>query len=196
MKIVKVVTVLDIELWEARECFGQVFFNQLHKADLILLNKIDVVDEQQTLQFLKEIHDTMPHAQVIPTIHCMVEPEIVMADCAMAPKIADFAEFNHPYNDRGSIDGSLDYISFTFRCGDVLDEAGFKTFTENLPWELFRMKGPVRFRDRTIMVNYVGGKSEWTMWHDETETCLVFIGWKVEAKGILKNLQESVVDSN
>jgi G3E family GTPase len=196
MKIVKVVTVLDIELWEARECFGPVFFKQLRQADLILLNKIDVVEAHKTSQFLNEIHESMPHAQVIPTMHCALEPEIVMDGRPMAPKLADFAELNHPYRDRGSPNGSLDYVSFTFRTGDALDEACFKTFTENLPWELFRMKGPVRFRDRTILVNYVGGKNEWALWSDVDETCLVFIGWQVDAQGTLQNIYKCVIPNS
>lgn len=196
MKVVKVITVLDIELWEARECFGPVFFKQLRQADLILLNKIDIVDEQKIPQFLKQIHETMPRSQVIPTLHCEVESEIVMAGRTLTPKPVNFAVLNHHHNDHGSREGSLAYISFTFRTGDALDESCFKQFSENLPWELFRMKGPVRFTDRTIMVNYVGGKNEWTVWNDVEETCLVFVGWKVDEKDILQNLEKCVVPNS
>jgi G3E family GTPase len=193
MKVVKVITVLDIELWEARECFGPVFFKQLRQADLILLNKIDVVEEQKTSQFLKEIHERMPHAQVIPTLHCRVEPEIVMDGRTMTPKPADFSEIHQHNDDHPSREGSFAYISFTFRTGHALDEACFKQFTENLPLELFRIKGPVRFRDRTILVNYAGGKNEWTQWSDVEETCLVFVGWKVDEKATLQNLQKCII---
>lgn len=193
MKIVKVVTVLDIELWEARECFGPIFFNQLRQADLILLNKIDIVEEQKTSQFLNELHESMPHAQVIPTLHCEIEPEIVMDGRTMTPKLDNFVDLNHPYNNIESPGGSLGYISFSFRTGVAIDEACFKQFTESLPWELFRMKGPVRFRDRTILVNYVGGKNEWTVWKDAEETCLVFIGWKIDEETTLQNLEKCVI---
>jgi G3E family GTPase len=192
MQIVKVVTVLDIELWEARECFGPIFFKQLQQADLILLNKIDIVEEQKTAQFLKELHEAMPNAQIIPTLHCKVEPDMVMAGCTMSPKRVDFADLTQ-HTDSGSPNGALDYISFAYRTGDALDEASFKTFTENLPWELFRMKGPVRFRDRTILVNYVGGKNQWAEWSNGGETCLVFIGWQVDDKEILQKLEKCVI---
>jgi G3E family GTPase len=194
MKIVKVVTVLDIELWEARECFGPIFFKQLRQADLVLLNKIDLVDEGKTSQYLGEIHASMPHAQVIPTLHCKVDAEILMAGCSPVPKLAQLAEFNHPPQYRGSPspEGSADYISFTFRTVDVVEETCFEKFTENLPWEVFRMKGPVRFRDRTILVNYVGGKREWNEWKEVEETCLVFVGWQVDPKNILADLKKCV----
>ena len=37
------------------------------------------MDGEKIPQFLKEIHETMPRPQVVPTIHCEIEPEIVMA---------------------------------------------------------------------------------------------------------------------
>jgi G3E family GTPase len=193
MKIVKIVTVLDVEIWEARECLGPIFFNQLRQADLILLNKIDIVDERNISQFLKEIHEAMPHSQVIPTIHCEVEPEIIMKGRTITPKLADYADLNQHHDDDEARVGSKDYISFAFRTDDAIDEECFKKFTENLPWELFRMKGTVRFRDRTILVNYVGGKNESVVWSDVEETCIVFVGWKVDEEDTLQNLKRCVI---
>ncbi|MGD9215998.1 MAG: GTP-binding protein [Desulfobacteraceae bacterium] len=196
MKIVKVVTVLEIELWEARECFGPIFFNQLRLADLILLNKVDTVDERKVSQFLKEIHETVPNSRLIPTIQCKIEPEIVMEGRATTPKPANHADLNRHYGDQRAREGSLDYISFSFRTGDAIDEACFKQFAEKLPWELFRMKGPVRFRDRTILVNYVGGKNEWAPWSGAKKTCLVFVGWKVDGNQILRNIEKCVIPNS
>jgi G3E family GTPase len=195
MKIVKVVTVLDIEVWEARECFGPVFFKQLRQADLVLLNKIDLVAAGETARYLNEIHESMPHAEVIPTLHCKVDPEIVTAGTAMALKLAPYADLHHHLADPKAGEGALDYVSFTFRTGAAVDESCFKKFTENLPWEVFRMKGPVRFRDRTILVNYVGGKNKWNEWKDAEETCLVFVGWEVDPKSTLDKLEKCVLPS-
>jgi hypothetical protein len=55
------------------------------------------------------------------------------------------------------------------------------------------MKGPVRFRDRTVLVNYVGGKNELTVWRHVEETCLVFVGWKVDKRDTLQQLESCVV---
>lgn len=193
MKIAKVVTVLDIELWEARECFGPVFFKQLQQADLIMLNKIDMVEQHRIPFHLNEIHKSMPHAKVIPTMHCAIDPEIILDGRTLGPKLANYTDLSHYQGDREPRNGSLNPVSFTFQTGDAIDEASFRTFTEKLPWALFRMKGPVRFRDRTILVNYAGGKNEWTRWNDGDETCLVFIGWNIEAKDILKDIEQCVV---
>ena len=99
MKVFKVITVLDVELWEARGCFGTVFTNQLRQADLILLNKVDVADENKISQFLEEIHVTVPHSQVVPSIHCNVDPEIVLAGRSGVPQLFNYDELNHHHHD-------------------------------------------------------------------------------------------------
>ena len=197
MKVSNVITVLDIELWEGRKYFGPIFFNQVKLADLILLNKIDIVDENIISQFLKEIHAMLPHAQVVPTIHCNVDPEIILTDRTKILQMATYDELVHHLHDQGSQGenqedfkmGSSPYMSFSFRSNGAIDEGCFKLFTENMPWELFRMKGPVRFRDRMVLVNYVGGKNEWSAWDGLEETCLVFVGWKVDKEETIRKLE-------
>ena len=201
MEVARVITVLDIELWEGREYFGPIFFNQLQQADLILLNKIDIVEENKIPQFLEEIHGTVPDAQVVPTIHCKVDPEIVMTDRIKIPQMVEYHEFDHHHHldheshaedSHKNEAADYPYISFSFRSREALDETCFKLFTENLPWELFRMKGPVRFGDRTVLVNYVGGKNEWSEWEDVEETCLVFVGWNVSGEKTIQKLKNCI----
>ena len=200
MKITNIITVLDIELWEAREYFGPIFFNQLQQADLILLNKIDIMEENKISQFLEEIHEMLPNAQVVPTIHCNVEPDIILTDRARVPQFATYADLDHHHvhesgqkNQPGKKeDTNFTYLSFTFRSREVFDEACFDRFTLDLPWELFRMKGPVRFGDRTVLVNYVGGKNEWSAWDGDQATCLVFVGWNVSKEETIQKLKNCI----
>ena len=197
MRVSRVISVLDIELWEGRDYFGPIFFNQLKLADMILLNKIDLVEENKISQILAEIHAMLPRAQVIPTIHCNVEPEIIMADHDKAPSLVNFDEYLHHLQDHASQGANLNevelesssFISFYYRSRDAIDEICFNRFTENMPWELFRMKGTLCLGDRTVLVNYVGGKNEWSQWDGEPETCLVFIGWKVDQAETIRKLE-------
>jgi hypothetical protein len=55
------------------------------------------------------------------------------------------------------------------------------------------MKGPVRFRRKTVMVNHAGGRSEWLEWPDEKETRLSFVGLKVDGEKILEKLRDCIV---
>ena len=201
MQVSKVVTVLDIELWEAREYFGPIFFNQLKLADLILLNKIDLADENKISQYLIEIHEMLPHAQVVPTVHCAVEPDIVLAGRTTNQVLPNYDDLNHLHhhdhelngeNRDGREDAEFAYISFSFQSHEVLDEECFARFTANMPWELFRMKGPVRFHNRTVLVNYVGGKNEIAAWTGPAETRLVFVGWNVSGDEIIQKLNNCI----
>jgi hypothetical protein len=47
----------------------------------------------------------------------------------------------------------------------------------------------VRFADRSVMINHVGGKSEVISWPDDGDTRLAFIGWNIVAEDILAKLR-------
>ncbi len=218
MTVDKMITVLDADLWKARDCIGTLFFNQLQAADLILLNKIDTVDNKNVPLILKELHEIAPDAQVIPTIQCEIDPESLWKagchkDFGLKPdrffQIVS-PDMGHDYlsGHNGSHDSDsagetckaltaekAHYISFSFSGSDPLDEKCFKQFIEDLPWELFRMKGPVRFNDRTVLVNYVGGKCGWADWSGAKKTRLAFVGWQVSSEETIRKLRKCCLRS-
>ena len=204
MAVDKIITVLDADFWEVRECLGTLFFSQLRDADLILLNKIDTVDHDRVPLILKELHETAPNSQVIPTIQCGVDPESLWAvdhckDFGLKPD--RFFQIVSPASDSAGTtlaavaEEKSHYVAFSFSNPAPLDENCFKRFAETLPWELFRMKGPVRFHDRTVLVNYVGGKCGWADWSGAEETRLAFVGWKVDDKETIGQLRNCMLRS-
>ncbi len=200
MMLRKIITVLDADFWEAREAFGPLFYSQLETADLILLNKIDLFDKAKIPGFLSEIHQAIPGCQVIPTIHCGIDPETLwMTPKSKSVNLQPIRYFKRSYDqqlqDRTGIDHHLagtatteNYVTFSYVNNNAADEASFKKFVNALPWELFRMKGLIRFADRAEMVNFVGGKSEYTPWDGEPQTRLVFIGWGIDPDKIIGRL--------
>ena len=219
MLLNKIITVLDADLWEAREAFGPLFYNQLEMAHLILLNKIDLVAKEKIPQFLSEMHAVIPGCQIVPTIHCRIDPETLWAEVKSKDfglKPMDFYQpaflnkdsrsaanhstehsrrvhdHSHPKHEP---DETANYVTFSFQNAQVLDETCFKTFIDALPWEMFRIKGPVRFKNRVEMLNFVGGKGEWSDWEGEPETRLAFIGWGVSQEEILGKLKNCIIDS-
>lgn len=192
MALEKIITVLDAEFWTEREMFGPLFYNQLEKAHLILLNKIDLIDTDQVPAYLKDIHAVIPNSKVVPTIQCRVDPATLWAD--PQPKGIDLKpmDFFEAKSSRESV-AATHYDTFSFQTSGRLDETRFKQFVEGLPLELFRMKGPARLVDRTVMVNFVGGRGEWLPWEDDTETQLVFIGWNVDRQETLNQLEQCLI---
>jgi G3E family GTPase len=211
MVLRKIITVLDADLWEAREMFGRLFYHQLEMAHLILLNKIDLVEKNIIPEFLKQLHELLPDTQVVPTIHCNIDPDILWMTTkseTIGLKLMQFISApstDHPryphttgpghnhaeqasHHDHVSADAA-GFVSFSYRTSRILDEMLFVKFLKELPWELFRMKGPVQFQDRTVLVNLVGGKSQWSVWDGEPETRLAFVGWNVCADDTLNKLK-------
>jgi len=192
MTLKKIITVLDGDFWEAREAFGPLFYNQLEMAHLILLNKVDLLEQDQIPQFLNEIHKEITDSQVVPTIHCQVDPQTLWAD--RMPRHVGLKPIDFFQEDKGrkSVDASS-YVTFSFETATPLEEACFERFMDRLPFEMFRVKGPVRFPDRTVMVNFVGGRGEWSPWPENDDTRLAFIGWNIGGEEIIKKLEDCFV---
>lgn len=195
MEVRKVVSVVDADFWESREHLGPLFFHQLEDADLILLNKIDLIGEEKIPEMLKEIHERFPSTKVIPTVHCSVDPDTLWAIDSQKNLTLQPAEFFEADEHIHSAEDHTRYVPFYFVRPEPLDEACFKSFTESLPWEVFRMKGPVRFKNGTRLINFVGGKSEWIDWEDIGETRLAFVGMRVDPEEILRPLEDCIAGS-
>jgi len=193
MTLKKIITVLDADFWEAREAFGPLFYNQLEMADLILLNKIDLLETEKVPIFLSEIHATIPDSQVVPTIRCQVDPETLWTAPKSKLEVIKPMDFFKIQLDRHSVDAA-NYVTFAFETACPLDETRFRGFIDKLPIEVFRVKGPVRFSDRTVMLNFVGGKGEWLPWEPEARTQLAFIGWNITKEENLERLRQCLVE--
>ena len=209
MVLEKIVTVLDADLWEGREYFGRLFFNQLETANLILLNKIDEVDGAKIPGYLKEIQEMMPDCRVIPTVRCGIDPDTLWTPAVVkGVTLEPMQRFRHffadalgnhhePDDDTDRCPGkpvpTPSIVTFSFEDPRLMDRDRFNRFVAALPWEVFRMKGPVRFADRTDIINFVGGKGEWSEWDGESATRLAFIGWNVNSAEILAQLGRCII---
>ncbi len=200
----KTITVLDIDFWEARETFGTVFKSQLNEADIILLNKIDTIDKPDIPVFLKEIKEESANGLVIPTIHCNIDPDIILSQPEQESqgkiKGSGFQiydpekDFYSPVSTEDTMTAKeAGFISFLFKTTKTMHKEVFMEFLNTIPLELFRIKGPVRFADRTQMLNFVGGKIQWEKWPDTVTTCLVFIGWNVIEELIIERLNNCII---
>jgi len=197
MRLYKVVTVLDADYWEARENFGQLFYNQLEMAHLILLNKVDLHDRDKIPAMLAQMHTVLPACQVVPTVRCGIDPEALWSD--PKPKTFGLKPISF-YRSGGQAadDGpgqsvrADQFVTVAFQDEGIVSEACFERFVKALPWEVFRMKGPVHTGDRTRVINFVGGKFDWADWDGPAVTKLAFIGWDIDGEQVLEKLRRCV----
>jgi G3E family GTPase len=96
----------------------------------------------------------------------------------------------HPHGQVHADDAG--YVAFAFEHDRPLDETRFREFLGSLPFEVFRVKGTVRFPDRTELINLVGGRGDRELWQDEQATRLAFGGWDVDGDEILGRLAACV----
>lgn len=211
VELYKIITVMDAECWGVRDVFGTLFFRQLKQADTIIFNKIDLLKKDDIPQHLNEIHHELPGSQVIPAVNCRIEPEVVwltpatldIGKNASDEKRRELHRNNYgifPYFDHKTGTGShqekiyadKNFVTFSFLESSPVDEAAFNRFIQELPYELFRLKGMVNFGNRTMMINSVGGKTEWATWEGDSETRLAFIGWNIDPDEFLARLKACV----
>ena len=211
VEIYKIITVMDSECWKVRDVFGTLFYRQLKQADTIILNKIDLLEKDEIPRFLEEIHQTIPNAQVIPAVDCKILPEMmwlrpVRRHIEQNMYITGGGQFDcceqgdcrHHGHETGTDQrpaetyADTDFVTFSFSESLPLDETAFRRFVEEMPWELFRMKGTVNLGDRTVLINAVGGKTEWAPWQEMSETRLAFVGWGINAAEFFAKLKACV----
>jgi G3E family GTPase len=213
VELYKTLTVMDAECWTVRDVFGTLFFRQLKQADTIILNKTDLLETEEIPRYLKEIHEEIPGSQVIPAVKCGIEPDVVWLKpgalgAGKNPSDGNRREIQpndhgiFPYFDSKTGTGrhqekiytDTNFVTFSFLESSPLDETAFNRFVEEMPWELFRLKGMVNFGDRTMMINSVGGKAQWAPWEGASETRLAFVGWNIESDEFLAKLNACIRD--
>ncbi|MFH1152350.1 MAG: GTP-binding protein [Pseudomonadota bacterium] len=210
-RLSRTVTVVDADFWEAREAFGHVFPNQLAGADLILVNKVDTLDRDQISRVLEEIQREYPGKRIVPTFYCAVEPDILFPggrdqagkgfpgiclpvydpskDVTGTVLSGGSGEPDSNSTGNGSVSGrETGFMAFSWAPDRILDRDRFKEFLSQAPATLFRIKGPVRFKEGTRMLHGVGENMDWTPWQGDPGTCLAFVGWNIDQATILERL--------
>lgn len=170
----RLVAVLDGQVWPMRHILGEVFTGQLVCADLILFNKVDTMDNETVETYLGEVREIYPDAVVQPTTYCGIDPE------QLSPREKNTQFPSVAKKETRKIDTLFDstmgWSSLSFIESRPMDEKKFHTFMENLEKGIFRLKGLVKFPDRSISVNCVRGVNEEKEVAPVPETKLVVIG--------------------
>ncbi|MCD9021790.1 CobW family GTP-binding protein [Cohnella silvisoli] len=166
LELKNVVTVVDARhlLDRLRIGSGKTFKlmkEQIQAANLLVLNKIDLVSEED----LSEVHDSItdwnPYAEVVKTVRSELDPAILYAEhdklnyCEHSDKDHVHDEFcghdhthehehEHPHVHH-SLHDHVNVVTYYFK-GNV-DSNAFEAFLKQLPDEIYRAKGIVAFQD-------------------------------------------------
>lgn len=141
---------------------GRVARTQLENADIVLLNKKDLVSDTELSQ-VKEKVKKYTKALILPTDHCQIHIESLFGLKTEKPR-PSLPESPHPH-----------LASFTFETDKVMKRPAFEQVVKALPPTIYRAKGFVRFEEGSLLFNFVAGRWDFEEFKAEL-TQLVFIG--------------------
>ena len=167
VRLDSVVCLVDADASIRFPSIGYAGRSQLQAADIVLINKIDLVTEAEIEAVVAQVREFNPDAAVLRTVRCAADV------CVLFGLEVENRVRSLPVRGEGTF-GSFAYITTA-----PFDESRFLEAVSQLPPSVFRAKGFLRFHDGSRLFNYVAGRTELEEFPAET-TKLVFIGPKVE----------------
>ena len=161
-----VVTVADADAMVKYPSIGHTARMQIESADVILLNKVDLVSESELEVITKKLYDLNKIAFTIRTVRCQIDPDLLFGigrERIQAPP-------HHLHQP--------EFESFSYTSAAVFDLISFEEFANTLSNNVYRAKGFVQFSGGTQLFNFVAGR--WDLEPFESSTTeLVFIGKQI-----------------
>jgi G3E family GTPase len=178
-----VVSVIDADMLVRFPELGHTTRLQIEGADILLLNKIDLVDAKQIHPLERKLREINPSAAIIRTERCRIDPELLFG-IGREKKVAPPRHEHQP-----------EFESITFGSEKTFSRDCFERFADALPSNVIRAKGFVRFPDGAQLFNFVAGRWELEPFESD-QTQLVFIGKKIAAQkpAIVHALDECVAE--
>ena len=157
-----VVTVVDADAMIKFPAIGHTGKMQIEMADIILLNKVDLIDNKKLKEVENKIKSINDAAAIIKTEKCKVDNEILFGiNTKKIPKKHKAHEIKEQY--------------FKFETRKLVDKGKFEEFVKNMPKNVYRAKGFIKSNEGDFLFNYVAGRHDFEEFKsDKTE--LVFIG--------------------
>ena len=193
------VTMVDAVNLEAALAGSPIAADQIRAADVVVLNKLDLVDDRWMETIERRVRGINPRAPRFRTVQGDLNPALIFD--AIEPTGLDPAEEKsaagsglreissiHPTHAESGL------WSKSVRLTHALDREAFMRAVSSLPASVFRAKGLLQFADseETMLFQYVCGRFELSVFPGQgiRERFLTFIGQGDEAKiqGMLETL--------
>jgi G3E family GTPase len=164
-----VVTVGDADAMMKYPQLGHTTRMQIEAADILLLNKVDLVSPEELSKIQGKLHQLNGAAPVLPTRRCQVDPDLLFG-------IAREREIRRPEHLH-----QPEFESFSYTTSAPLKRNCFEEFADHLSGSVYRAKGFIRFSEGTHLFNFVAGRWELEPFREE-KTVLVFIGKDIKSQ--------------
>ena len=172
------VTVVDIhKFMKIREILGPFYEAQVRNADVLILNKIDLVNAGELEKLRQEVKSMNPAADIIFTERCDIDPaqllsgdeSRVMASALSKDTVSDEHSHNHDHRHAPAQSFVLDAQSGTSR-------NALEVFFRGLPDNVWRVKGFTQLDGKPVLVQFTMGQLEIVASEQRDNYHMVFIG--------------------
>jgi len=178
-----VVSVIDADMLVRFPELGHTTRLQIEGADILLLNKIDLIERAQIEPLETKLREINPTAAIIRTERCQIDPEPLFG-------IGREKKITRPKHQH-----QLEFEWFAFSSDKAFSRDCFECFADSLPASVIRAKGFVRFSDSTQLFNFVAGRWDLEPFDaDRTELVLIGKNIAVEKEAIVSALNKCAVN--
>lgn len=190
-----VVGVVDAMNFDAEYYHSDAVRNQLIHSDLLLVNKIDLVDRTQLSTVQAKLATLKTNVMVIETQRCQV-PLSLLLDVQLASLDSNTVDdhAHHQHSDHLAADH---WMSIAFEFDRPLQIAKFQEFVKGLADNIFRSKGILWFQEseQRHVFQLCGKRYDINSdnWRGTPKNQIVFIGKGLDEQAIGHSLQNCLV---
>jgi G3E family GTPase len=208
VKLDAIVTVVDAEQFGRHLQTSGTTIDQILAADILLLNKTDLVNDTQLDKIEREILDLNPASRILRTSHAKADLRLLL-DVGVFQLERMQTQHHHdgkchdPHCTHENHHSHLqdeEISSVSFRAARPFDYEKLSGFMENLPTTIFRGKGILWIDgyDEKLIFHLVGDRSQAVAadpWKEDEvrENRLVFIGKRLDSERIRERLESCLV---
>jgi G3E family GTPase len=184
------VTVVDASFFKVRELLGSFYDDQIRFANIVILNKIDLVEPESLREIEKVLCEMNPGAKVFVAQNCAIDPSLLFQGYS-----GDRERNLRPINGHDNHQ-RWGFHTFSFVDERSLERSKLIQFLESLPLELFRLKGWVRFPDDSAFLDFSNGRYRFEPVDGQRPTTLTFVGRDCNEADILSALGDCLIECN
>ncbi|MCX7570174.1 GTP-binding protein [Tumebacillus sp. DT12] len=201
VRLDSIITVVDAANFHENLLHSSTTLDQILAGDLILLNKIDLVEEKMRKEILEELEDINPAARVLESVSGEVDLRLLLDIDLHQNKIAAEPSADAPKGDFVSFDQLTashlereEISSISFAAEHPFDYEKLSEFLESLPRNIFRGKGIlwIDSYEEQLIFHLVGDRSTATLgepWGEKMrQSMLVLIGKGLDREALLAEL--------
>jgi G3E family GTPase len=171
--------------------------DQIKAADILLLNKRDLLTDLQQQKIRQKLKEINPTAPILSTLHGDINPALIYGvdpqDGAMIDHQINNQGETHQFHQTHEHDGLSSYkISFN----EPINKKRFINAIKETPSVIFRIKGVVEFKntEKPMLFQYVGGRYDFSEFNNPSmsDRFLTLIGQGIEEDSIDSIFKECI----